>query len=274
MGHWIVFCAITHAPIHGRCVGIWTTRARYASAYEPDSPETIFYRGNYDTYGRIDLDKDQKYTELIPQDRGPDLFILESVYNELDKFSIGGHGHSIIKGTAWEDSDISQFNLEKIGFKVCGVSPDPRYKTILRHDTEPNKEIWSDGTWIKLKIGGNRIRDSIYHWPEFKKYFPNVDYSYLQISKELNLIEQRWNKYSDKSAALLERDLLIDKKLIPFLQFPDFRQELAKVLRVRNFMYANNLKFGPRFLGGPQDGNYQAWLKLKKLMTVAQKDKG
>lgn len=39
-------------------------------------------------------------------------------------------------------------------------------------------------------------------------------------------------------------------------------------------MYANNLKFGPRFLGGPQDGNYQAWLKLKKLMSVAQKNKG
>ena len=256
MGHWIVFCAITHAPIHGRCVGIWTTRDRYA-------------------YGRIDLDKDQNYTELIPQDRGPDLFILESVYNELDKFSIGRHGYSIIKGTAWEDSDISQFNLEKIGFKVCGVSPDPRYKTILRHDTEPNKEIWSDGTWIKLKIGENKIRDSIHFWPEFQKHFPNVDYSYLQIDNELNRIERRWDEYSFiPDIHQIKRKLLIDKKLIPFLKFPDFREKLAKVLRVRKFMYANNLKFGPRFLGGPQDGNYQAWLKLKKLMSVAQKNKG
>lgn len=48
MGHWIVFCAITHAPIHGRCVGIWTTRDRYASEYEPDSPD-----GNYQAWLKL-----------------------------------------------------------------------------------------------------------------------------------------------------------------------------------------------------------------------------
>lgn len=306
MGHWTVFCAITHAPIRGRCVGIWTKPNKYDDPYSHENIASIFYRGVYDTYGRIEYDKDQNFVNLIdPKDDedGPSMFIMESVFDEMLSFGISNFGHGVGDGSAFSESDLTGFNLKKLGFRLLEEkSADERYKHIYVHDSEPDKQIWSDDTWIRVKLKNGKLKEHIYDWKSFAKLFPEVDYSYLKNTwYELNVIETTYEAFRKTIIRWEEKDLHIrefpenkelknnidflikswkdqlcnnmgiDASIIPHMADEDYRKELAKVFRVRGFMQANNIKLGQRFASGPQDGNDEAFKKLKHLFDIARK---
>lgn len=278
MGHHAVFCAITHAPITGgRCVAIWTNPSKYHDDYTGEVASSIFYHGEYDTYGRLEFDKDQKYTELLSdQDVDqPSMFILESVYDEVLKISTGKYGDGINDGSAYENSDISSYCLELLGFKESkDKSGIDRYERVFTHESEKDKKVYSDGTWIVINDNGKHITN-IYNFEEFSKHFPNVDYAILKnTSHELILVEKEYFKFKplgiDKwdeymQVGVCER-LNISIDMFDHLKDPDFRKEVANVMRIYWFMQSNNLKFGYRFLGGPQDGNFEAHKKLHRIM--------
>ena len=288
MGHWNVFCAITHMSIGGgdRCVAVWASPREFQDQYSGLAPKSIFYRGTYDSYGRIEFDKDQKYRELITEDMmaAPSMFILESVYDELNNFAIGKYGDGSNTGSVYDNGNLNSYSLELIGFeKQKNESTDPRYKIIYKHSSEPDKEVWSDGQWIEIH-NGSKIDRSIYGWDKFEKHFPNVDYSILHNNpSELLNLEKNYSQY--KKDCEFWRELgkkmrpyqistfcehnFVSPEMIPYLEHEDFRREVAKLVRVYWFMYANNLKFGYRFHGGPQDGNLNATIKLHDMLGKA-----
>lgn len=299
MGHWNVNCAITHLPIGSdRCVAIWTKPRKYDDGYMGMNAITPFYRGTYDTYGRIDIDKKEKYQELITEKMRdePSMFILESVFDALDTFAVGKWGDTINKGSAYENSNIYSYCLELLGFvKQEKESGDIRYKYVYKHSSEPNKEVWSDEQWIKINDGKKKY-ESIHYWKEFEKHYPNVDYTILHNTwSELLELEREYNKqkelndfiggvrkqlpkkdkesiYNIRNEIFCER-FGISEEMFPYLVNEDFRKAVAKIMRVNHFMYANNLKFGYRFHGSPQEGNLQAAIKLHAMMGKAIKTK-
>lgn len=300
MGHWTVNCAITHLPIGSdRCVAIWCKPKKYDDGFSGMIANTIFYRGTYDTYGRIDIDKNEKYQELVTKEMrdSPSMFILESVFDALDNFAVGRWGDTINKGSAYENSSIYSYCLEILGFvKQEKESSDSRYKYVYKHSSEPNKEIWSDDQWIRI-IDGDKKYESIYNWKDFEKHYPNVDYTYLHnTASELVELEKEYakqmefnNLFEDVRENLVDGDVKnalsvfksgifcerigISEEMFPYLVNEDFRKAVAKVMRVYCFMYANNQKFGYRFHGSPQEGNLQAAIKLHKMMGDAIKNK-
>jgi len=52
----------------------------------------------------------------------------------------------------------------------------------------------------------------------------------------------------------------------------EFKLELAKTIRVKCFLRANNIEFGYRFVGGPQDGNHEAHKKLFELVKMTHEE--
>lgn len=299
MGHWNVNCAITHLPIGSdRCVAIWCKPKEYDDGFSGMIADTIFYRGTYDTYGRIDIDANEKYQELVTAEmlKNPSMFILESVFDALDDFAVGRWGDTINKGSAYENSSIYSYCLELLGFvKQEKESSDSRYKYVYKHSSESNKEIWSDEQWIKI-VDGDKKHESIYNWKDFEKYYPNVDYTYLHdTAYELVELEREYSEHMEYVNLIenvkkqLKEDKLkefhsvrcemfcerigISEEMFPYLVNEDFRKAVAKVMRVYLFMYANNQKFGYRFHGSPQEGNLQAAVKLHKMMGDAIKNK-
>jgi len=252
----------------------------------------------YDDYGRLDFDPDQKFLDLIDEDdkNVPSMFILESVFNELDCFSTDKFGDGINGGSAYENSDQNAYNLKLLGFtELKKKSSDKRYDRIFVHASDDTKQIYSDGTWIRIHPGkGEKIIDNIYNWKDFIKHFPDVDYTILHnTSTELNRLESEYYTLEkDSVTALIKKLKLVipetfDPKILgyeterfcewnhitpnmfEYMEDEDFRKKVAKIARVYWFMYANNLKFGHRFHGGPQDGNFQALKKLRDLMDLA-----
>lgn len=287
MGHWTVFCAVTHAPIYDRCVAAWTTPPKYDREYYSDIFNSVFYRGVYDTYGRLDFDSGQKYYDHLSEQqlKNPSLFILESVYDEILKFGVDSLGHSVNDGSAFENSDVTSHALSLLGFQFAGIDRDrERYNYIYVHDSNPSIKIFSDGTWVILQKG-KKLYENIFTFKEFQKHFPSIDYSVLKTTSfELMDIENAWGDYHSIQSLSQKTDycenyefteffrrLNISQSLIPYMEDVEFRKKLADTKRVERFMRTNNLKFGYRFLGGPQDGNIKAHKKLCQLMNIARK---
>lgn len=295
MGHWSVFCAITHAPIIERCVAIWTKPRKYDDEFRGEIANSIFHRGTYDTYGRLEFDKNQKYHEhLTERDLvTPSMFIMESVYDSIIQGPVIGKYDTVNDGSAYLNSDISAYALDILGFKELeDTSTDERYKRIFVHETEPNKQIWSDGTRIRIKKKrAKKLVDGVHDFQTLSEHFPNVNYDKVKnvsyhlfgINRKIHSNEQKHLLYDnlDKEVSKLfmgcedERfleELNITENLIPYLKDDQFRVELSNVFKVYRFMYANNLKFGYRFSGGPQDGNIDAHKMLCDLMQIAHKE--
>lgn len=296
MGHWSVFCAVTHTPITcGRCVAVWTKPDRYDDGFNPENIHSIFYRGEYDTYGRLEFDGDQPYLDHLTNDEldTPSMFISEVVFDKLMDFSVDRYGHGIGDGSAYASADITPYTLELLGFERS--DPDKLinifHDHVFCHETEPAKKLYSDGRSIKLLDSGQEV-PYIYYFKDFEKHFPSVDYGVIKnMSSELCYIRSKvWQyNFTRKKYSVLEaitgedsfiksfreetcRHLGITEVLFQYINDENFQVELAKAMRVRKFMYANNLKFGYRFWGGPQDGNIQAHDKLVELVKLANAD--
>lgn len=291
MGYHSVFCAITHAPIRGgdRCVAIWTQPPPYRDEFSSEQAASIFFSGEYDNYGRIEIDPDHKLADILNDEMlaNPSMFIAESVYATLLTFSISKCGHTVNSGTAYANSDLTAYLLLKLGFveDPDKVPDEPRYNRKFTHPSASTKCIHSDGRWGHLVH--RKKTTPIYYCEHLEKYFPNVDYSYAHNTPtELVAIDSAWDKFCEEydaedykgNTALskfieMQKDSLCERlnitsNLFPLLENQEFRQELAKVHRISRFMYANNLKFGYRFHSGPQDGNFDAHTKLTELMQM------
>ncbi len=304
MGHWNLFCAVTHATIGGgdRCVGIWATEPKFYQTWNGNIAITPFYRGVYDSYGRVEVDEDEPHQDLIPiekegeRDLSKDvsMVIREDVFDAILKSgSVGHYGSGCSNGSAFEESFPNKYNLIKLGFTYKGESKDSRYRNIYVHESEPNIEVWSDNEYSKvMSLDGKVIGDYLFSIEKFSKYFPKIDYTELKNTWfELNEIEseyfgnkENYETFSDEvSKRLLSLTLghinantcerfRISKDLYKFLDNADFRVKVAEIQRVYRFMYANNLKFGHRFWGGPQDGNEYAFLKLNEIHNMVAEE--
>lgn len=299
MGHFRKFCAITHLPIAcgERCIGIWTgddeKNKMVDLYYEPYSFRSLYYRGTYDDYGRLEFDENQKYVDLISSEdieNGPDVFILESVFDAMN-FAVCSNGDGIGDGSGWNSGYISSHSLEQLGFTKIKESYHDRYKHTYTHTSNSELLVLSDGKWIEIY---DKTKNAItikycMGWRGFEKLFPDVDYSYLNnntqeyitlsdgisemggdalfslgdIVKDLiNMTYTSWARNMGMSVDLLKL-IFIDHEA---------RKECGKIIRVRRFMQSMNIQFGHSFDGGPQDGNFEAVLKYKKLLNVAIKN--
>ena len=288
MGSFNVSCSLTNISISpgDRCIFFLVEQK---SKYEDFIPTTIFYRGVYADYGNVEIDKGEKYQELLGDKKGryhPDetIFVIESAFDALKNVSSSKYGDYVNKGTVFENGDLSASNLEKLGFILSPeFSKKKRFDRIYIHPLYPNDPVYSDGKFID--------KSDCYSWTNFSKFYPKLDYSILKnIENEIDDLNRDYNheykeikgfkKESDDDSIMEKMAKRIfgmgnwcSENMIDYLENADFLKRLAFIHRLKTFMYVNSISFKPKELKGTQCGNLQASENLHKIIGKVIKDK-